>query len=155
MKKLLFILSFALIWFASCDKIDPSDESNVAERKAQNKKPNVSQPAPCGRIADVLLTGVTTSTTTTQLTLSFDGLTGVNNYVLFYQQNPQPPNITNGVTIDGIWYRQASAGFPYLPMLIDYGWSPMNAGVTYQCKVGIYFTNGCYAYSNLFTVNTF
>ena len=146
--KNLLLLIIATSFFACGNPF----ETETAEKK---KKPPVVTPAPtpCGRVVpDVILTGVATKVYTNQLQLSFDPLTNVNNYILYYQQ--AQGTSTNGVTIDGLWYRQASAGYPYLPIYVTFGWSPMYLNSTYTCRVGIYFNGGCYSYSAPFTVNT-
>lgn len=122
----------------------------------KGKNPNA--PAPVivtGRLTpDPVLQNIDVNVYSTRMTLSFDPLANVECYTLYYEQDPQPANITNGVTIDGVWHRQVTSCYPTLPMYVNWGWSPMYLNATYKCRVGVYYTDGNYSYSEPFTVNT-
>lgn len=121
----------------------------VTDESQERRKP-APTPAPCGRqLPDPILTSVTIPfIDSTRMSLTFDALQNVNNYVLFVQ-NPTGTRI-----IDNVKYRQATAGYRTLPMWINFGYAPLYINGTYTCRVGIYYNGGCYSYSQPFTIST-
>lgn len=148
MKKIFYIL--LLFALTACDKSEQTT-ANSTERKKNEPLP----PPPCGRVLpDPVLTNISRTISPTQMALTFDPVAGSPNYILFYQQNPVG-SATNYVTIDGVSYRQATAGYHTLPMYVNWGWAPMYLNVIYNCRIGIYYSGGCYSYSAPFTLSTF
>ena len=170
MKKLLYL--FMIIALASCAKTDDGTSTTTAttEKRGGNgnngngnngNNGNGNNPLPppppvAGvELPAITLTNIVVVADAYKLSLSFDAIAGVDCYTLYYKQDPQPANITNGITINGVWYRQVTSCYPTLPMYAWYGYAPINSGVIYpDCKVGIYFTNGDYSYSESFQIST-
>ena len=166
MKKLLYL--FMIVAFASCAKTDdgtsttaPTTEKRGGNGNGNGNNGNGNNPLPppppvAGvELPAITLTNVVAVADAYKLSLSFDAIAGVDCYTLYYKQDPQPANITNGITIDGVWYRQVTSCYPTLPLYAWYGYSPVYSNVIYpDCKIGIYFTNGDYSYSESFQIST-
>jgi len=166
MKKLLYL--FMIVALTSCAKTDdgtsttaPTTEKRGGNGNGNGNNGNGNNPLPppppvAGvELPAITLTNVVAVADAYKLSLSFDAIAGVDCYTLYYKQDPQPANITNGITIDGVWYRQVTSCYPTLPLYAWYGYSPVYSNVIYpDCKIGIYFTNGDYSYSESFQIST-